>query len=60
MPEEADVEREVAPLLAVESPVDSEPTPLWAVLTPVEADVERDATPLLVEDSPLETDTTPL
>jgi hypothetical protein len=60
MPEEADVERELTPLFVVDRPVDSEPTPLWAVLTPVEADVESDVTPLFVVDRPLDTDATPL
>jgi hypothetical protein len=60
IPIEADVESDVTPLLVDDSPVDSEPTPLCAVLTPAEADVESDETPLLVVDSPADSELTPL
>jgi len=48
MPVEADVLRLVTLLLVVDKPVDSEVTPLCAVLIPVEADVLRLVTLLLV------------
>ena len=53
MPLEVEVDREL-------KLVETEATPLCAVLTPVEADVERDATLLLVVDRPVESETTPL
>ncbi|KWB18772.1 hypothetical protein WL33_06520 [Burkholderia ubonensis] len=47
-------------LLVVLSPVDSELTPLCAVLIPVEADVDSDDTLLLVVLSPVDSELTPL
>jgi hypothetical protein len=44
MPLEAEVESEETELLVVERPVESELTPLWAVLMPLDADVESDPT----------------
>ncbi len=55
-PVEADVDRELTPLLVEDSPVESEMTPLALVLMPDEADVDSELTPLLVEDSPVESD----
>jgi hypothetical protein len=60
MPDEVEVERALTLLLVEDSPVDSEPTPLCAVLTPLEAEVESDVTLLLVDDSPVDRDVTPL
>jgi len=40
--------------------VDSEVTPLCAVLIPLEADVDSETTLLLVVDRPLESEVTPL
>jgi hypothetical protein len=56
MPDEADADRELTPLLVEDRPVESEPTPLALVLMPDDADVESELTPLLVEDSPVESD----
>ena len=47
-------------MLVVESPVESEVTPLWAVLIPVDAEVERALAALLVVERPVETEVTPL
>jgi len=44
MPDEADVESELTPLLVEDSPVESEVSLLWAELRPLEADVEREPT----------------
>jgi len=46
-------------LLVVDRPVDSEPTPDWAVLMPVEVEVESDVTLLLVVDRPVDSEPTP-
>ncbi len=74
MPVEADVESVLTLVetdatlpLVVERPVDSEVTPLCAVLIPDDVEVESElrlveteATLLLVVDRPVETDATPL
>ncbi len=60
IPLDADVESDVALLLVDDSPVESEPTPLWAVLIPLDADVDSDVALLLVDDRPVERDPTPL
>jgi hypothetical protein len=39
--------------------VETDATPLWAVLMPVEADVDSDVTLLLVVDSPVDRELTP-
>jgi len=44
----------------VERPVESELTPLCAVLIPDDAEVESDTTALLVVDSPVESELIPL
>jgi hypothetical protein len=44
----------------VDRPVESELTPLCAVLIPLEAEVESDDTLLLVVDSPVESELIPL
>ena len=56
IPVEADVEREVTLLLVVDSPVETEATPLCAVLIPVEVEVERVVKLLLVVDRPVDRD----
>jgi hypothetical protein len=56
MPLEADVLRLVTLLFVVERPVDSEVTPLCAVLIPVDADVLRLVTLLLVVDRPVDSE----
>jgi hypothetical protein len=43
-----------------EADVDSDPTKLLVVDSPLDADVERDVTLLLVKDSPVESEPTPL
>ena len=60
MPVEAEVERTVAALFVVESPVDRDESRLTALLRPVEADVERAVAPLLVVERPVESEVTPL
>jgi hypothetical protein len=39
--------------------VETEVTPLWAVLIPVDAEVDSDVTLLLVVDSPVDSEVTP-
>ncbi len=60
IPVEADVDSEATELFVELRPVDSEVTPLCAVLIPVEADVDSEATELLVELRPVDNDVTPL
>jgi hypothetical protein len=60
MPLDVEVESELTLLLVDDSPVDSEVTPLRAVLTPVDADVESDVMLLFVEERPVESEVTPL
>jgi hypothetical protein len=60
MPLEADVESEMTLLFVVDRPVDSELTPLSAVLIPLEAEVESEVTLLFVVDRPVESEPTPL
>ncbi len=64
IPADAEVEREVTPLLVVERPLEVEaerdPTLLALELIPLEAEVEREETPLLVDERPVDTDATPL
>ncbi|KVN34408.1 hypothetical protein WJ63_03525 [Burkholderia pyrrocinia] len=54
MPVEADVDSDATELLVDERPVDSELTPLCAVLMPVDVEVDSDATELLVELMPVD------
>ena len=60
IPVEVEVDSEARPLLVVLRPVDSEVTPLWAVLIPVEVDVDSEVTLLFVVLRPVESDATPL
>ncbi len=46
--------------MVVERPVESEVTPLWAMLMPDDAEVDSDETLLLVVDSPVESELIPL
>jgi hypothetical protein len=50
------IPRPLASALRVDRPVDSEPTPLWAVLMPLDDEVESDVTLLLVVERPLDED----
>ncbi|KVT10291.1 hypothetical protein WK47_06880 [Burkholderia ubonensis] len=59
MPVDADVDSDDTLLLVVLSPVESEFTPLCAVLMPVDADVDSDDTLLLVVLSPVESELIP-
>ncbi|WP_272482054.1 hypothetical protein, partial [Burkholderia pseudomallei] len=60
MPVEVDVDNEATVLLVVDSPVDSELTPLCAVLMPEEADVESEVSELLVLLRPVESEPMPV
>jgi hypothetical protein len=60
MPVDVEVESEATLLLVVLSPVDSEFTPLCAVLMPVEVEVDSDATLLFVVLKPVDSEFTPL
>jgi len=59
-PVEDDVDRDATLSLVLESPVDSELTPLALALMPVDAETERDVMSPFVVDRPVESDATPL
>jgi hypothetical protein len=59
-PDDAEVESDPTELFVVDRPVDSELTPLCALLMPLEAEVESDPTLLFVVESPVDTEATPL
>ncbi|WP_330996014.1 hypothetical protein, partial [Burkholderia stagnalis] len=60
MPVDVDVDSEATELLVELSPVDSELTPLCAVLIPVDVEVDSEVTELLVALSPVDSELTPL
>ncbi|KVZ48075.1 hypothetical protein WL16_04450 [Burkholderia ubonensis] len=60
MPVDAEVDSEPTALLVELRPVDSELTPLCAVLMPVDAEVDSEPTALLVELRPVDSELTPL
>lgn len=60
MPVDVDVDREVTLLFAALTPVESDVTPLCAVLIPVDVDVDSEATPLLALLKPVDSELTPL
>ena len=60
MPVDVEVDNEARPLLVVLKPVESEPTPLCAVLIPVDVEVDNEATLLFVVLKPVDNEATPL
>jgi pilus assembly protein FimV len=60
MPVEAEVDSVETLVLVVSKPVDSELTPLCAVLMPVEAEVDSVVTLVLVVFKPVDSELTPL